>query len=100
MEIVKIELENPITDNEVKKMISKIKEITSPKLLLIDFGNHDFESLNALKYCKTELHTVETHLLGFKKIAFVTAPPYTNVDSKNLRFFNSLLDAKEWLLNN
>lgn len=95
-----IELINPITHKEVNDMIQKILKTSCQNLLLIDFGNHDFESLEVLKFCKEELKNIESVLLSFNKIAMLTIPPYKNESqySEKLNYFHSDIKAKKWLL--
>ena len=97
--MLKIDLINPITHKQVNQMIEKILEIPNSNFLLIDFGNHDFESLEVLKFCKRELKNIESELLNFNKIAMVTIPPYRSEsqDSERLKYFHSEMEAKEWL---
>jgi len=97
--MLKIDLINPISRKEVIKMIEKILKIHYPNSLLIDFGNHDFETLEILKFCKSELKNIEPELLNFNKIAMVTVPPYKNEsqDSERLKYFHSERKAIEWL---
>ncbi|VAW45665.1 hypothetical protein MNBD_GAMMA02-811, partial [hydrothermal vent metagenome] len=45
MEMLRIDLKNPTTHKEVTKMIQQILKISHPNILLINFGNHNFESL-------------------------------------------------------
>lgn len=94
----KIALKNPISKEEVDKMIQKISKSSSFNFLIIDFGNHDFESVKVLKYCKAELMKIEPTLLKFDKIAMLTIPPYKNEDSEKLKYFHEEREAKEWLL--
>ncbi len=98
--MVKIILKNPITHNEVNKMTQQISKIVHTHLLLIDFGNHNFESIEVLKYCKKKLSDIDSILLKFEKIAFLTIPPYKSEskDSEKLKFFHSEERAKEWLI--
>lgn len=98
--MIKIDLENPINREEVDNMILQILEISQPDLLLIDFGNHHFESVEVLKYCKVQLSTIEFVLLKFNKIAFLTIPPYKSEskDPEKLKYFHSEKRAKEWIL--
>ena len=98
--MMKIDLENPITHREVNNMIQQILKISKPNLLLIDFGNHNFESIEVLKYCKEELSKIESILLRFNKIAFLTIPPYKSEsqDSEKLKYFHIEEKAKEWIL--
>jgi len=97
--MLKIKLTNPITEVEVNSMIENIIKTQYSNLLLIDFGNHNFESLETLKLCKERLMFIEKELLVFSKIAMVTVPPYKNA-SKNsdvLKFFYTEKEAEEWL---
>ncbi len=98
-QLLKIDLTNPITHEEVKRMIQKILDVSNPGLLLIDFGNHDFESLEVLKFCKEEFNRIQSVLLMFSKIAIVTIPPFKSEsgDFEKLQYFYSAIDAKEWL---
>lgn len=98
--MVKIDLHNPITCKEVNIMIQQILKIPKPSLLIIDFGNHKFESIEVLKFCKIELSNIQSVLLKFKKIAFLTIPPYKSEspDSEKLKYFHLEEKAKEWIL--
>ena len=98
--MVRIDLKNPITCLEVDKMVEQILKVPQPNLLLIDFGNHNFESIEVLKYCKKELSKIESELLQFNKIAFLTIPPYKSEskDSEKLKYFHKEERAKEWML--
>jgi hypothetical protein len=98
--MVKINLQNPITCKEVNKMTQQILKISKPSLLIIDFGDHNFESIEVLKFCKKELSNIESVLLKFNKIAFLTIPPYKSEsqDSEKLKYFHLEEKAKEWIL--
>lgn len=63
-----LSLENPITQQVVDNMIQQVQNITRPYGLLIDYGKHEFESLDVLKYCKSELVKIETWLRTFRTI--------------------------------
>lgn len=98
--MLRIDLKNPTTHKEVTKMIQQILKISHPNILLINFGNHNFESLEVLKFCKKELSNIEPVLLKFNKIAFLTVPPYKSEsqDTERLRYFHSEAKAKEWII--
>jgi len=98
--MIKIDLQNPITCKEVNKMIQQILKISNPNLLMIDFGDHQFESIEVLKFCKKELSNIESVLSSFNKIAFLTIPPYKSEsqDSEKLKYFHFEEKAKEWIL--
>lgn len=96
----KIQITNPIAPISINDAINRIKAIETPSLLLLDFGKHDFESVEALKYCKSELTRIEATLKKFKKLAFLSIPPYRGetTDSSKLRYFNDEAEAVQWLL--
>ncbi len=96
---MKIQLDNPITHEVVKKMIHEILAISCPDLLLLDFGNHDFESLAVLKFCKEELKNIEPTLRQFNKIAMLSVPPYQGerLATDKLKYFHSEIEANHWL---
>ena len=98
--MVKIDLENPITRSGVNEMVLRILEVSQPSTLMIDFGNHNFESIDVMKYCKLELSKIESVMLRFEKIGFLSIPPFKGEsrDSEKLRYFHSEVKAKEWML--
>ncbi len=83
-----------------KKMISQILEISHPDFLFIDFLNHDFAAINALKYCKEKLNSIEDKLCRFTKIAFLIVPPYKSGHQylEKLQQFYSEKSAIDWML--
>lgn len=97
MEVSKIYLKNPITHEAVNELILGILKVENPRLLLLNFGDHNFESLEVLKYCKEKLQQNETTLKRFEKIAMVSVPPYRNPDKDQMRYFHSEQEAGEWL---
>jgi len=99
MNLLQLKLTNPITQVVVDDLIATLKEKHSYTHLLLDFGNHDFQSFVVLKYCKIQLESIQSDLLIFTKIAFVTIPPY-KTESPNLsklQSFFSRENALEWL---
>lgn len=80
-------------------MIHEILAISCPDLLLLDFGNHDFESLAVLKFCKEELKNIEPTLRQFNKIAMLSVPPYQGEPllTDRLKYFHSEKKAMNWL---
>ena len=99
--IFKITLKNPITRQEVKMLITQILNNKNHKYLLINFGDHDFESIEVIKYCREQLEAIKQVLLEFEGIAMVHPPEYKNEseDKLKLRFFTSERDAVNWLQN-
>jgi hypothetical protein len=98
MNILKIELKNPIASKEVDKLIEKLLKVNNFEYLLIDYGKHEFESIEVIKYCREQLKKIESRLLKYKKISMVSVPPYTNKSENpnKMRFFHSLRDAEQW----
>ena len=98
MKIFKIELNNPIDRIEVDKLIEKLLIENNSDYLIINFGEHKFESIEVIKYCREQLRNNEPYLLKYKKIAMISIPPYNN-ESENpnkMRFFHSVNDAENW----
>lgn len=100
--IFKITLKNPITHEVVNMLITQILNNKKHEYLLINFGDHNFESITVIKYCREQLKAIETDLLAFDRIAMVHPPEYEN-ESENklkLRYFTSEQDAENWFGNN
>lgn len=97
MEVSKIYLKNPITHEAVNELILGILKVEKPASLLLNFGDHNFESLKVLKYCKEKLQENEMALKKFEKIAMVSVPPYRNPDKDQMKYFHSEQEAEEWL---
>ena len=98
--MVRIKLENPITQKEIDKMIQQVLKVSKPNILMIDYGDHNFESMEIMRYCRLELNRIESTLTRFSKIAFLSVPPYKS-ESKyhnKLGYFHSEIEANEWLL--
>ena len=98
--MVEINLKKPITKVEIDEMIYKIQSISTPSLLLIDYDNHNFESLETIKYCRQELNAIEHVLLQFTKMACLSVPPHISIckDMDKLQYFHSKNNAQAWLL--
>lgn len=98
--IIEIQLKNPITKTEVNLMIQNILNASSTSTLLINFGDHHFESIDVIKYCKVELKNIESILTHFPKIAMLSIPPYKNESPSpnKLSYFNDKRKATQWLL--
>lgn len=99
MNVLKITLENPITFKVVDNLVVQILNNTQATHLQIDYGAHDFESIDTLKYCKAELMKIEDHLQQFVKIATISIPPYVSEskDPEKLRHFHTEEEAILWL---
>jgi len=70
----------------------------NPGLLLIDYGDHEFEHLMSMKYCKEQLQANQAELLKFQKIAVVHNTERGNVstDENILKYFSSTAEARDW----
>jgi len=101
VEITELELKNPITSFEVDKLIDKIRAVSAHAYLLINIGEHNFQSIDIIKYLKAELHKIEPILSQFIRIAIVTVPPFINESSdiEKLQYFYSISKARDWLRN-
>ncbi len=100
MNILKIKLKSPITNEEVDRLIAELIDLKTHEFLIIDFGEHDFENIDVMKYCKDQLYANESHLLEFKKIAMLHPGEFRNESSnpEKLNYFNSVVEAREWFL--
>ncbi|KAA3622980.1 MAG: hypothetical protein DWQ02_25250 [Bacteroidetes bacterium] len=98
--ILKLALKTPISNEVVNMLITQILNKKDHNFLLINFGDHDFESIAVIKYCREQLETIKQDLLAFEKIAMVHPPDYENESEDNLklRYFTSEQDAVNWLL--
>lgn len=99
MAMLEIHLNNPIGTEEVDDAIKMIIEYKKKGCLMVDFGNHEFQSIEIIKYCKEALSAIKDQLLLFQKIAFIHPPYYSN-QSENvdkMQFFTSIEDAKAWI---
>ena len=68
--------------------------------LLINFGNHNFASLEVMKHFKERFKQLETEFRKFQKIAFIHPPEYKN-ESREPSFYNyftSKDEAIKWFL--
>ena len=97
--IVSYQLKNPITEEEVDLLISRLINSNEGVDVIIDYGNHTFDSLDTLKYCKTQLLSISKKMMSFRKIAVLTRPPYTNISDlpDKLQYFHSRAVAISWL---
>ena len=49
MNYLEINIKNPITNKEVDILIRKLLEDRNHEFVIIDFGDHEFESISTLK---------------------------------------------------
>ena len=78
MEILEIQIENPIDFEGFQTLKSKVENSIHHNFLLIDFGNHDFKSIAVIKHFKEGLKSIESSLLKYKRIAFIHPPQFRN----------------------
>lgn len=103
MQLLKVQIQNPITIQSVDAFIVEISEWIkanhdASKQLIVNFGDHNFCSFDVIKYCKNQLKLIEPSLLQFHKIAFVHPPQYSNSsDNEKLNYFTSDDEALKWL---
>ena len=99
MDIFEINLNNPIDISGFEIIKSEVDNSTDNKYLMIDFGNHEFKSIEALKHFKEKVISIESSLLKFKKIAFIHPPTlkYTSDNPKRFKYFFSKSDARNGL---
>ncbi|MTI31111.1 hypothetical protein [Xanthovirga aplysinae] len=97
----KILIKNPIRQIEIDELINNILNNKNPAFLLIDYGDHDFESIKVIKYCREQLLKIESKLMEFQKIAIVAPQPYTHesINPEKIGYFHSKKNAINWLLN-
>lgn len=100
MSILKIDLKNPISCREIDRLTTILVNAKGHDFLIVDYGEHDFESLDVIKYCRDQLQSIESYLLKFKKIAMIHPPQFINEsnDPEILNYFTTEYEAEEWFL--
>jgi hypothetical protein len=98
MNILEIDLKNPITPEEINSIEEKLKVIKGCDFLIIDTGEHDFESIEVIKYFRTQMDNLGPYLNLFKKIALIRPSQYQNVSTNPevYYFFDSKEEARAW----
>jgi hypothetical protein len=96
--IHEIIFQNPITHEVIDAAISSIYHDTADCLLL-DMGNHQFQSLAELKYLQEALEARAARLLHYRKIALLHPKSYSNVslDPEHYQYFGRREEAIAWL---
>ena len=99
MNILEINLKNPINHNVINELKAKLVDSSKFDLLIIDTGKHDFTSIDVIKYFRQQMESLETELLTFKKTALIHPPQYKNksCNPKKYNYFTSKTNAKKWL---
>ena len=99
-EILELKLKNPISFGEIDQFSQKLLQAVPCDFLIIDTGEHDFQSVEAIKYFRQQFEVLESRLSTFKKIALVRPPEYTNksTNPKVYDYFDSKTEAIDWFL--
>lgn len=100
MGILEIKVKNPINTDSIELLILEIQETENYRFLLIDTGDHDFFSIEVIKYFKEEIYAIETHVRKFEKVAFIHPPHFRNESEvpEKYEYFSSKEEAVAWLL--
>jgi hypothetical protein len=101
MNLLEINLENPIGYDEVIRLRSELISAKRHDFLIIDTGAHDFLSIKVLKQLKHQLSDLEPCLTKFKKIALIHPSEFTSESNyyEKYIFFTSKKNATTWFLN-
>ena len=100
MSILEINLKNPITDDEINGIKSKLTAAKNFEYLIIDTGKHDFASISVIKFFREQMVSLESYLLKFKKIALIHPAEYKN-ESSNPQYYDYFIskhEAKKWFV--
>ena len=84
---------NPVTENSIDQLFMKIKNCYSP-FLIINVGEHNFESITVLKMFKERFAIESEMLTRFEKIAFLHPPGYHNI-SENEEKYNYFTERQK-----
>ena len=99
MHYKEIHIKNPITTKSVDQLIDDIKTCNT-SLLIINIGEHKFESVEIMKEMKSRLTAGIKSQNHFRKIAFIIPPVFMNEsdDENRYKYFNDKEKAVEWLI--
>ena len=89
---------NPIGFKQIDAFANEVIQSEKHEFLIIDTGNHDFESIQVIKYFREKFMELEEFLSRFNKIALVRLSIYKN-ESTNpgvYNYFDSVDKAKKW----
>ncbi len=94
-----LHLKNPITSNSIDQLFLELGSCDT-SLLIINSGDHIFESIDVLRELKLRFMKEETNLNRFRKIAFIHPPEVSNKSENEERYnyFFSREEAIDWLL--
>ncbi|MBU1094854.1 MAG: hypothetical protein KKB34_00095 [Bacteroidetes bacterium] len=101
MDYNEIYITNPITLESVNKLFNEIK-LSESEYIIINSGEHNFESIAAIKKFKLLFYSEIDIINRIKKIAFLHPPEIQNIsENKELyNFFNDKSEAVSWLRKN
>ncbi|MEJ2616030.1 MAG: hypothetical protein P8Z35_13815 [Ignavibacteriaceae bacterium] len=93
-----VSIANPITSKSITKIFDEIK-LCNTKYLIINIGEHEFESIEVLKELKNMFIQKKDLLNRFNKIAFLHPASFENIsmNTKKYNFFSNREKAKSWL---
>ena len=100
-DIVEINIENPIDFASINRFREDLLNVKKGTFLIIDTRNHDFVSVEAVKYFRDQFDELEMYLNGFRKIALIRPAQYLNESSNPevYNYFDNKTAAKKWFLN-
>ena len=100
MEILEIDLENPINFDEFETIKTQVEQSLHYNFLLIDFGKHEFNSICVMKHFRGKLESLKPSLMQFKKIAFIHPEQFMNQSDNPeiFEYFTSKKSALKWFL--
>ena len=99
MNVSEVYITNPISHKSIEKLFNDI-ELCEASLLIVNTGDHDFESIDVLRELKLRFIKEEAKLNRFRRIAFIHPPEVSNKSENEERYnyFCSREEAIVWLL--
>ncbi|KAA3608849.1 MAG: hypothetical protein D8M58_19125 [Calditrichaeota bacterium] len=99
MKIIEVYVRNPITHQSIRATIDKIICSKNYDFLIVNLGQHHFESLKVMKDFKQAFLDIKSKLYRFKKIAIIHSTERLNKseDPNFYEHFNSKTDAIKWI---
>jgi hypothetical protein len=101
MNLLEINLENPIDDSEVIYLKSRLISVEKHNFLVINIGQGNFLSEDVFKNYIDQLTDIEPCFVKFKKVAFIHPSLIIgmNFTIEGIKFFISRDEAIHWFLN-
>jgi len=99
MYYTEIHFKNPINFISVDQLMDEIKSCIS-SLLIINIGEHNFESIEIIKELKNKLSLEKDTLSRFRRIALLHPPDFKNKsdDEERYNFSSNKKAAIDWLM--